>query len=114
MLVILILLIGFFIGQNSHQQEKGITTIIFNNDNKLSEILGIVGNKYVDEADIDSLIEASIPKVLEELDPHSTYIAKDDVEASAARPSVSPLWRIWTWPLSCSPLPTTAVPSLTW
>ena len=80
MLVILILLIGFFIGQNSHQQEKGITTIIFNNDNKLSEILGIVGNEYVDEADIDSLIEASIPKVLEELDPHSTYIAKDDVE----------------------------------
>ena len=80
MLVILILLIGFFIGQNSRQQEKGITTIIFNNDNKLSEILGIVGNEYVDEADIDSLIEASIPKVLEELDPHSTYIAKDDVE----------------------------------
>ena len=79
-LVVLILLLGFFIGQNFTKKESGITTIIFNNDNKLSQIFDIIGSEYVDKADIDSIIERSIPKVLEELDPHSTYIPKDEVE----------------------------------
>ena len=30
---------------------------------------------------MDSIIEKSIPKVIEELDPHSTYIPVDEVEA---------------------------------
>ena len=79
-LVVLILMIGFFIGKSFNNDRRGITTIVLNNDNKLSQIFGIIGNEYVDETDIDSIIERSIPKILEELDPHSTYVPKDEVE----------------------------------
>ena len=70
-LVVLILMIGFFIGKSFNNDRRGITTIVLNNDNKLSQIFGIISNEYVDETDIDSIIERSIPKILEELDPHS-------------------------------------------
>ena len=77
---VLILLIGFYIGSNFNKKEPKRTTIILNNSNKLTEIFDIINDEYVDKADMDSIIESSIPKILEELDPHSTYIPKDEVE----------------------------------
>ena len=37
-------------------------------------------NWYVEEADFDKIIEGSIRGALEELDPHSTYIAASEFE----------------------------------
>lgn len=74
-------LIGFHSGtkQTLSQIEQHI---LINSDNKLSEILSLVNGLYVDDVDIDSIIEKSIPKVLTELDPHSVYIPIDEVEAT--------------------------------
>ena len=73
---------GFFIGM----QVPGFknTIIIDSGDNKLTEVLDIIGNNYVDSTDMDSIIEKCIPKVLSELDPHSVYIPLKDVEATNA------------------------------
>lgn len=50
---------------------------------KLSALLRVIGNQYVDTVDMDALVEKTIPKVLAELDPHSVYIpAKDAEEAN--------------------------------
>ena len=48
--------------------------------NKLDEILAYIEACYVDNIGIDSLIEKSIPKIISELDPHSSYIPRDEVE----------------------------------
>ena len=77
-IVVICLLGGFFIGT---QITGNKNTIIINTvDNKLDEVLGIIKTNYVDSTDIDSIIEKSLPKVISELDPHSVYIPKKDVE----------------------------------
>lgn len=73
---------GFLIGLNVPRQ--GNTYIINNSGNKLDEVLNNIETSYVEKTDIDSIIEKSIPKILDELDPHSVYIAKKDVENSNA------------------------------
>ena len=86
------ILLGYFIGSKStvSQIEKRVEKqivkqieehIAVNSDNKLCEVLTLVNGLYVDDIDMDTLIEKSIPKVLTELDPHSVYIPIDEVEA---------------------------------
>lgn len=48
---------------------------------KLDAILELVDEKYVDNVDVDSLMEVSIPDILSHLDPHSTYIPASDLQA---------------------------------
>ncbi len=47
---------------------------------KLDEVLELVENFYVDPIDMDSLQELAIPQVMKQLDPHSVYIPRSDVE----------------------------------
>lgn len=54
--------------------------IISNGSNKLSNLLHIIDDQYVDKVNMDSLVEKAIPQILAELDPHSVYIAAADVE----------------------------------
>ena len=61
---------------DQHFKEK----IIIESDNKLCEVLSHINGFYVENVDMDTLIEQSIPKVLTELDPHSVYIPLDEVE----------------------------------
>lgn len=48
---------------------------------KLDNILGLIESDYVDEVDIDSIIELTIPKLMANLDPHSTYIPASELQA---------------------------------
>ncbi len=47
---------------------------------KYNSLLDIIGKEYVDEVDLDSLIETQIPLLLKGLDPHSSYIPAKDLE----------------------------------
>ena len=47
---------------------------------KLSSIYYLINNYYVDTADFEALTDEAILSVLKELDPHSDYIPKKDVE----------------------------------
>ena len=47
---------------------------------KLSTIYYLIDNFYVDTANLETLTEESIVAILKELDPHSAYISKKDVE----------------------------------
>ena len=40
----------------------------------------LISNEYVDSVNIDSLTEKVIPKIIGELDPHSSYIPAEDLE----------------------------------
>lgn len=47
---------------------------------KLDYILRTIDHEYVDTVDVDSLTEKMIPLLLEELDPHTSYIPAKDLQ----------------------------------
>ncbi len=64
---------GIFIGKYSSQHELSPEEI------KFRSVLGLIRDQYVDEIDIDSLLDKSIPDLLASLDPHSAYIPAEDL-----------------------------------
>jgi carboxyl-terminal processing protease len=50
------------------------------NQMKFGRLLRLVDGYYVDSADVDDLTEKAIIHMLSELDPHSVYISKEEVE----------------------------------
>ena len=67
--------------QGSHQVNTEVTLPMGSNGfNKLNYLLQLVKVMYVDSIKTDELTEKIIPQILEELDPHSTYVPKDEVE----------------------------------
>jgi len=55
-------------------------SIINTGSNKINYLLQMIDNQYVDTVDMPSLVEQSMPKILSELDPHSSYIAAKEAE----------------------------------
>ncbi len=51
-----------------------------NKGNKFDEVYNYVNRLYVDDVNNEKLLDAAVIAMLEELDPHSTYIRKEDVE----------------------------------
>lgn len=54
--------------------------IISSGSNKLSNLLHIIEDQYVDKTNIDSLVEKAIPEILTELDPHSLYFSAEKAQ----------------------------------
>ncbi len=78
--VLIGVVIGAFVALRFSNQRLNIIT---NSSSKLSDLLYVVERMYVDTVDIDSIVETAMPKIIEELDPHSRYIpAKDAVAAN--------------------------------
>lgn len=57
----------------------------YKNAHKFGEILAHINEKYVDTVNEEQLTDAAIIGMLEKLDPHSTYISKNDVEDANER-----------------------------
>lgn len=55
-------------------------SIINTGSNKINYLLQMIDNQYVDTVNMNTLVEQSMPKILSELDPHSSYISQDDAE----------------------------------
>jgi carboxyl-terminal processing protease len=70
---VLFIKINFFYTQNDPKK-------IINSSQKIGEVLSYINNYYVDTVNTNQLTEAAINGILEKLDPHSTYISKEDVE----------------------------------
>jgi len=47
---------------------------------KIEELLRYIEHRYVDEVDRDKLVDKAIATILDELDPHSNYIAAEDLQ----------------------------------
>jgi len=78
--VFLSLSIGVLLGVVVSKWFDGYGLNVFNESSgKMMEVLRNINDKYVEEVDMDGLVDDIIPKVLEELDPHSSYIKAEDV-----------------------------------
>lgn len=65
-LVALVFCIGYSIGGRG-----GLSV----GSNRISGLLRLIQDNYVDEVDIDSISEQAIPAILGQLDPHSSYLS---------------------------------------
>lgn len=75
--------VGVFIGSFYATHFSGNRISFINtSSNKLSDLLHIIDERYVDTVNMTDLVERTMPLILKELDPHSTYIGAKDVEAS--------------------------------
>ncbi|MDD7725386.1 MAG: S41 family peptidase, partial [Bacteroidales bacterium] len=79
------LYLGWISGRNSKDKasdspDRGLYSIY---GGKLDNVLNIIQSAYVDQVDKDSLEEIAIPHILHQLDPHSVYIPRSDVERVA-------------------------------
>lgn len=77
-------IVGIFIGTfyTSHFS-SGHLNIINAGSNKVGYMLQLIDNNYVDSVDVNTLIEDAMPKILGELDPHSSYFGPKDAEEAS-------------------------------
>ena len=77
----LCVVVGIMIGTFYANHFSGNRLNIINSgSSRLSTLLHIIDDQYVDSVNIDSLVEKAIPQILAELDPHSVYISAKDVQ----------------------------------
>ena len=83
LLMALCVVIGIVIGTFYANHFSGNRlNIISTGSNRLNNLLHIIDDQYVDNVDIDSLVDKAIPQILAELDPHSVYINAKNVQAA--------------------------------
>ena len=80
MCVIVGILIGTFYANHFSGNRLNV---INSGSNKLSNLLHIIDDQYVDTININDVVEKAIPQILAELDPHSVYITAKDAELAS-------------------------------
>lgn len=84
LIMALCVIVGILIGTFYANHFSGNRLNIINSgSNRLSNLLHIINDQYVDKVDIDSLVDIAIPQILADLDPHSVYISAKDAQAVA-------------------------------
>lgn len=48
---------------------------------KLNRLIDYIDHEYVDEVNTDSIVDVTVNRILDNLDPHSTYIPKENLQA---------------------------------
>ena len=76
---------GILLGATFFGGSSRSTGDILKNFNKYREVLSWIDHSYVDSVDTDSLVDFSIKKMLEKLDPHSVYIPSAEVAFSRSQ-----------------------------
>lgn len=91
LILILFALAGGFLAGTVFHKKVFDHTYLLNEYNKVDVILDIINREYVDSVSIQDLTESAIPKIMNELDPHSSYISalelqsiKEDLEGHFA------------------------------
>lgn len=69
--------LGIFIG--NRYSNSGVS-VVTGRMNKLDAVLSYINKSYVDTVDMRELIEDALPKILQELDPHSSYISAQEMK----------------------------------
>jgi carboxyl-terminal processing protease len=71
-----------FFNASAQSPESNESSNWENQGNKLNSLLYHIENIYVEDVDLESLVETAIVKMLEEMDPHSVYIPAEDLQAA--------------------------------
>lgn len=70
--------LGYFINQRSG---SGVYLTSSNpNKQKLNRLIDVIDQRYVDDVNTDSIVDATVNNILSNLDPHSVYISSEEQE----------------------------------
>ena len=75
--IALAMVVGIFIGSRFTANKP-----VAENDRKLNAILNLIAQDYVDTTNLNDLIEMSIPEILSNLDPHTSYFSAEELKAA--------------------------------
>lgn len=81
----IVLLAGIFIGKKMMETKISENTFFSfssskNTNNKISTILDYIDQSYVDKVNINELEDKAITNIIDDLDPHSQYITKEEFD----------------------------------
>lgn len=74
------LAVGVVLGTMLNFPAPGNFSSANNHKNKLNKLIDFIDNEYVDSVDTDSIVALTVNNILEKLDPHSVYIAQEEME----------------------------------
>lgn len=75
---------GIFIGSKLNFSDNSKTLFTSNSKkDKLNRLIDFIDHEYVDEVNTDSIVDITVNKILDNLDPHSTYIPKENFQEVA-------------------------------
>jgi carboxyl-terminal processing protease len=80
--IALAVVVGILLGANFFGGQTRMSDVS-KSSNKYREIISLIESSYVDSVNTDSLVDFSIKKMLEKLDPHTAYFSTE--EAGSAR-----------------------------
>ena len=73
--------VGFLLGGIFIKAPASDKTSIQNETKlKLNRLIEFIDSEYVDNIDTDSIVDQTVTGILEKLDPHSVYIAKNEAQ----------------------------------
>jgi carboxyl-terminal processing protease len=75
---------GIYIGMRMsepYRSSRGFFTFRTGQFNKLNDVINYISNEYVDTVNSRALVESTIEDMLHQLDPHSSYIPGEDLQA---------------------------------
>ncbi len=81
LIIAIAIILGMYIQHNIDLRKYRGSNSSIQSGNKIDAVLDYVTREYVDTVNISQIVENTIPKVLEELDPHSIYIPAVDLQA---------------------------------
>ncbi len=82
----LLIALGIFIGTTLNSSFKTGRNIFFSksssgNFNKINDVMSYIRQEYVDTINQQTLVDNSIEQILQNLDPHSSYIPAEDLKS---------------------------------
>lgn len=85
LIIAISLVVGVLVGTfYAHRFSGNKLSVVSASSNKISDLLRIVDDQYVDSIDVQEVVEEIVPQILGELDPHSLYIPAKDLEDANA------------------------------
>ena len=77
-----VLVLGIYIGSTFLSGGQRTVASGGGKMSKLEDVLQYINQEYVDTINTDDLVEKSIISLLENLDPHSSYISAEELQAN--------------------------------
>ena len=74
---------GIFIGSKLNFTDTSDRLFTSNSKkDKLNRLIDFIDYEYVDDVNTDSIVDVTVNEILNNLDPHSVYIPKENMEQS--------------------------------
>jgi len=80
LLIFATLAIGVILGTMLNFPVPGTGFSSNSHKDKLNKLIDFIENEYVDKIDTDSVVDLTVNSILDKLDPHSVYIAKEEMQ----------------------------------